>query len=313
MLPAKPLLWANRRLPRSLLLLLGAHLARPAGADLTFYAIGDWGAASKWVVHDDADDAFDAIMAEDRATMLAVAAAMGKAAAGGLLLGTDTDDVEPDGPTTATTPPSFVLALGDNFYEDGVGSSGDKQWSETWRSVWVDPFPALAGVAWLPVLGNHDYHRGVNGAEAQVVRTTATDDDEWQLPSTAWTRTFALGPGGGGHRGRQQKRGRRRRRGRGLALRLLLVVVIVVVAAGGGGHRHVRAGPTGVRAYRGVLLRSRRRERLGRPREGSQGEQAVCERRATWAGLWFSLSFSFSFFFCLFPLSLTACPHHTCA
>ena len=116
---------------------------------VSFLAVGDWGAAS------DKDD--------EREDMLLVAKTMAWAA----------DALRP--------PPLFILALGDNFYEDGVASASEQQWEATWRSQWLDPHPSLR-IPWVPILGNHDYHQGIEGAEAQVTRTTSTADDEWALP-----------------------------------------------------------------------------------------------------------------------------------
>ena len=61
---------------------------------VSFLAVGDWGAAS------DKDD--------EREDMLLVAKTMAWAA----------DALRP--------PPLFILALGDNFYEDGVASASSK-------------------------------------------------------------------------------------------------------------------------------------------------------------------------------------------
>ena len=83
-----------------------------------------------------------------------------------------------------------ILALGDNFYEDGVTSVGDEQWQTTWKDVWE---PQVLALQWFPVLGNHDYHSGIDGAQAQVDRTTATDDEEWQMPGRSYTTYFFSG------------------------------------------------------------------------------------------------------------------------
>ena len=32
---------------------------------------------------------------------------------------------------------SFVLALGDNFYQDGVANSADPLWDLAWRDLWL--------------------------------------------------------------------------------------------------------------------------------------------------------------------------------
>jgi acid phosphatase len=135
-------------------------LLLPTGrSNLMFATVGDWGAAMvsrKW----DSSSEFAQREIEDRNTMLDVATAFAAQASGA----------------------DFILALGDNFYENGVNSTTDPQWEKTWRANWVDPFPQMAGVPWYPVLGNHDYHQGVQAAKTQVLRTTATDDDEWQFP-----------------------------------------------------------------------------------------------------------------------------------
>ena len=92
----------------------------------------------------------------------------------------------------AQSSPKFVLAMGDNFYDDGVTSTTDPQWESTWRRTWVDPFPQMHGVKWLPLLGNHDYHPGIEGANFQVARSGATDDDEWDFDSRSWTRKLSV-------------------------------------------------------------------------------------------------------------------------
>ena len=140
--------------------------ANEAKSTTWFISLGDWGA--RVVDHVDDDDE----AALDRDTEMSVAAALGQYVA------------------SASSTMCCVLSLGDNFYEDGVTSATDRLWEETWRHVWIDPFPAMAGLPWYPVLGNHDYH---GSSYAQVLRTSATDDDEWQMPGKTWTRYLACG------------------------------------------------------------------------------------------------------------------------
>jgi acid phosphatase len=151
--------------PRSIrarcLLAVAAALLVRCGADeaegeaLSFLTIGDWGASNPEI-----------------GTLVARATAA------------VADALDP--------PPSFVLALGDNFYEHGVASAADPQWDSTWRDLWLAASPRLR-VPWLAVLGNHDYGHGAAGAAAQVARTTVGDDDQWTMPGDVYTRTFRGG------------------------------------------------------------------------------------------------------------------------
>lgn len=97
------------------------------------------------------------------------------------------------------THPSFVLALGDNFYADGVVSVNDSLWNSHFRDVYFRNTSALTGVPWHPTIGNHDLGYGDQGVQAQVDRTTAStsdDDGVWQMPGTNYTVTYNI-PGGG--------------------------------------------------------------------------------------------------------------------
>lgn len=69
----------------------------------------------------------------------------------------------------------FVIATGDNFYENGVRSVDDPRWQTSFHDVYTDP---SLDIPWYAVLGNHDY-RG--SAEAQVERTLR--DERWRMPA----------------------------------------------------------------------------------------------------------------------------------
>ena len=48
--------------------------------------------------------------------------------------------------------PSFIVALGDNFYTKGVSSSSDSLWNYLWKDVYLG-YDSL-NIPWLPVFGN---------------------------------------------------------------------------------------------------------------------------------------------------------------
>lgn len=88
--------------------------------------------------------------------------------------------------------PSFVVALGDNFYNNGVSSTSDILWSYLWKDVYL-PYPDL-NIPWYPVFGNHDYAGGMTSVRAEIQRTYEhLDDDTWSFPSTNYTKIFYSG------------------------------------------------------------------------------------------------------------------------
>uniref|UniRef100_A0A8C5JQX9 Acid phosphatase 5, tartrate resistant n=1 Tax=Junco hyemalis TaxID=40217 RepID=A0A8C5JQX9_JUNHY len=100
--------------------LVSPALGAPGGA-LSFLALGDWGGLP------------EPPFVTPR--QVATAAAMGRAAAE---LGGD-----------------FVLALGDNFYYEGVKDEWDPRFQDTFERVFVSP--GLRGVPWFVMAGNHDH------------------------------------------------------------------------------------------------------------------------------------------------------------
>ncbi len=87
--------------------------------------------------------------------------------------------------------PSFVVALGDNFYANGVSSSTDILWSNLWKDVYLADYPEL-NIPWYPVFGNHDYG-GSTGAQIQRY-LDHTDDDIWMFESPCYSKTFPIPP-----------------------------------------------------------------------------------------------------------------------
>ncbi|XP_064258118.1 tartrate-resistant acid phosphatase type 5 [Passer domesticus] len=103
-----------------------APAVAPGGA-LSFLALGDWGGLP------------EPPFVTPR--QVAVAAAMGRAVTE---LGGD-----------------FVLALGDNFYYEGVRDEWDPRFQDTFERVFAAP--ALRGVPWFVMAGNHDHAGNVTG------------------------------------------------------------------------------------------------------------------------------------------------------
>lgn len=99
--------------------------------------------------------------------------------------------------SSTDVPPSFVLAVGDNFYTKGVYSTDDPLWETYWKEVYLDNYESLR-IPWLPALGNHDYGYGMDGVYAQIEKTNEDAENGylWQFPSQYYTRRFSI-PGGG--------------------------------------------------------------------------------------------------------------------
>jgi tartrate-resistant acid phosphatase type 5 len=74
---------------------------------------------------------------------------------------------------------AFILALGDNFYPNGVQSVSDPQW----RTSFEDVYTAHAlHVDWYVALGNHDYN---GNPQAQLDYSTISR--RWRLPARYYT------------------------------------------------------------------------------------------------------------------------------
>ena len=82
----------------------------------------------------------------------------------------------------------FVIAVGDNFYEDGVESVDDPHFRASFEDVYTAP--ALQ-TPWYAILGNHDYHGNV---QAQI--DYSGKSSRWHMPARYYTRSEDL-PGGG--------------------------------------------------------------------------------------------------------------------
>jgi hypothetical protein len=91
--------------------------------------------------------------------------------------------------------PSFIMALGDNFYTKGVSSATDSLWGYLWEDVYLG-YSGL-NIPWYPVFGNHDYG-SASAVQAQIDRYNLhKNNDIWQFPSTNYSKIFEI-PGGEG-------------------------------------------------------------------------------------------------------------------
>jgi tartrate-resistant acid phosphatase type 5 len=79
---------------------------------------------------------------------------------------------------------SFVLVLGDNFYESGVKSVTDDQWQTTFEKVFDQP---SLDVPFYAVLGNHDYR---SNPQAQVEYTGVST--RWKMPDRYYSFRKAI-------------------------------------------------------------------------------------------------------------------------
>ncbi|HUN44056.1 MAG TPA: tartrate-resistant acid phosphatase type 5 family protein [Acetobacteraceae bacterium] len=84
---------------------------------------------------------------------------------------------------------SFVISVGDNFYENGVSSIHDPQWKTSFEDIYTRPGLMTR---WHVILGNHDYQR-TGRPEAQIAYSSI--DPRWSLPSFYYQRSEHLPDG----------------------------------------------------------------------------------------------------------------------
>lgn len=70
---------------------------------------------------------------------------------------------------------SFVATVGDNFYENGVESTTDKQWKTSFEDIYTNKGTQIT---WYATLGNHDYK---GNPQAQIDYSKVSN--RWQMPS----------------------------------------------------------------------------------------------------------------------------------
>jgi tartrate-resistant acid phosphatase type 5 len=81
---------------------------------------------------------------------------------------------------------SFVVSLGDNFYERGVTSLDDNHWQLSFESVYDAP---SLQVPWYVVLGNHDY-AGNTAPQLEYGKT----HPRWNMSARYYSNTHQVDP-----------------------------------------------------------------------------------------------------------------------
>ncbi|XP_055954885.1 tartrate-resistant acid phosphatase type 5 [Patella vulgata] len=80
--------------------------------------------------------------------------------------------------------PEFVLALGDNFYNDGVETVDDPRFQDTFENVYTS---AAINIPWYLIAGNHDYYGNVS---AQIAYTKVSK--RWNFPHLYHSQSFNI-------------------------------------------------------------------------------------------------------------------------
>mmetsp|Transcript_6697 Transcript_6697/g.10570 ORF Transcript_6697/g.10570 Transcript_6697/m.10570 type:complete len:412 (+) Transcript_6697:273-1508(+) len=161
----------------------GAHCARRIGEDpddirvhgteFSFLAVGDWGLDTSYKNEDGPRGDWNVAALKNLAAQMYT--------------------------TLTSTSASFVLNLGDNFYQYGVNSVDDVRWNTTFDCV----FGSLHKVQWYSMLGNHDYKGNLDysadpanpierntpaqGVLAEIQRTFHKQNRNWCMPNTNYT------------------------------------------------------------------------------------------------------------------------------
>jgi acid phosphatase len=79
---------------------------------------------------------------------------------------------------------SFMISVGDNFYEDGVASLQDLHWQNSFENVYA---AKSLQVPWYVALGNHDY-RGSVEAQLDYGKT----HPRWIMPARYYRQVYAV-------------------------------------------------------------------------------------------------------------------------
>lgn len=82
--------------------------------------------------------------------------------------------------------PSFIVALGDNFYENGVDSVNDPKWKTHYLDIFSQ---ASLNCRWYAILGNHDY---LGNPESQIEYYKINSKGKWIMPNRFYNRIWTI-------------------------------------------------------------------------------------------------------------------------
>ena len=88
------------------------------------------------------------------------------------------------GNAAMTMDAEFIISTGDNFYPDGVTSTGDPQWKSSFEEVYT---AHSLFQDWNVVLGNHDYR---SNPEAQIAYSKISR--RWNMPDYYYAKKVAI-------------------------------------------------------------------------------------------------------------------------
>ena len=88
------------------------------------------------------------------------------------------------GNAAMTMDAEFIISTGDNFYPDGVISTGDPQWKSSFEEVYT---AHSLFQDWNVVLGNHDYR---SNPEAQIAYSKISR--RWNMPDYYYAKKVAI-------------------------------------------------------------------------------------------------------------------------
>lgn len=90
--------------------------------------------------------------------------------------------------------PDWLIAIGDNFYSDGVVGVDDPQFKEKFEQTFT---AKSLQVPWYVCAGNHDYYGGDKGIAAEIAYSSKSS--RWKFPSFYYDKVLTFDNGASVH------------------------------------------------------------------------------------------------------------------